>query len=36
MNEIHPNSCSPLQYEFKNITEYVLEKLGERCAVVNY
>ncbi|KAL7079320.1 hypothetical protein ACQ4LE_001149 [Meloidogyne hapla] len=33
MNKLNPNSCSPLQYIFENLTEYVLEKLGERCAV---
>nr|CAD2166077.1 unnamed protein product [Meloidogyne enterolobii] len=34
MNKLNQqNSCSPLQYLFENITEYVLEKLGERCAV---
>jgi len=37
MNKLNQqNSCSPLQYLFENITEYVLEKLGERCAVVSF
>ena len=28
--------CSPLQYALPNITQYVLEKLGERCAMVKH
>lgn len=28
--------CSPLQYALPNITQYVLEKLGERCAMVSF
>lgn len=27
--------CAPLEYALPNITQYVLEKLGDRCAMVN-